>query len=688
VRRTAGWASRCLAVWVSAAGCGDSGSGGSGGTGGSLAEGVGGSLAGNTGVGAPAGGTVGTGGSAAGDTGGSVTPPAVVVSPYLVVDQFGYLPDSVKIAVVRDPQTGFDADESFTPGASYVLVDAASGTTVLTGAAVAWNSGGTDATSGDRAWWFDFSSVQTLGTYYVVDVDRKVRSHRFDVSDAVYRDVLRQAVRTFFYQRAGQSKQVPYAEAGWTDDASHLGALQDHNARLYNDRNNAATERDLWGGWYDAGDYNKYTSWTASYVVTLLRAYHLNPSIWTDDFSIPESGNGIPDVLDEAMWGLDYLVRLQNSDGSVLSIVGESHASPPSAATGPSLYGPENTSATLGTAAAFAYGSHVLGALGNASLTTFVSDLHRRAEDAWNWADANPNVVFRNNEGAAAGLGAGQQEVDDAGRTRKKLAAACYLYELTGAAAYRTYFDANYAAVGVIGSTWLSPWEGEDQELLLHYTLVPGATTSVVNHIRTQLRAGYQGGDWLGAYRANRDPYRAHLAGYTWGSNATKSQAGYLFQSVIAYGIDAAWNTEARAAAEGFLHYLHGTNPLSLVYLSNMNAHGAENSVREFFHSWFTNGSAVWDRVGTSTYGPAPGFLAGGPNPSYDWDGCCDTRTCGSTSNNAACDAVPISPPRGQPAQKAFLEFNDGWPLNSWAVTENSCGYQAAYIRLLSPFVR
>ncbi|MCK4746258.1 MAG: T9SS type A sorting domain-containing protein, partial [Bacteroidales bacterium] len=105
-----------------------------------------------------------------------------------------------------------------------------------------------------------------------------------------------------------------------------------------------------------------------------------------------------------------------------------------------------------------------------------------------------------------------------------------------------------------------------------------------------------------------------------------------------------------------------------------------------FFHSWFKNGSPLWDRVGTSTYGPAPGFLTGGPNPSYNWDGCCPSG-CGSSSNNAKCSSESISPPKEQPNQKSYKDFNTSWPLNSWSVTENSCGYQVRYIRLLSKFV-
>jgi hypothetical protein len=115
-----------------------------------------------------------------------------------------------------------------------------------------------------------------------------------------------------------------------------------------------------------------------------------------------------------------------------------------------------------------------------------------------------------------------------------------------------------------------------------------------------------------------------------------------------------------------------------------MSAYGAENSVDQFYHTWFRHGSLDWDGVSNSTYGPPPGFLVGGPNPSYDWDGCCP-NSCGSLGNNAMC-MRPI-PPYNQPAQKSYADFNNGWPVNSWSVTENSNGYQIRYLRLLSKFV-
>jgi endoglucanase len=661
-----------------------SGSGGSPAAGRAGDGGSGGSDPGGAGQG---GGKAGQGGAPSGGAAGSgiggAPVPSEPLSPFIVVDDFGYRPSAAKFAVVRDPVTGFDEAQSFEPGTNYALVDAFSGEHVLTGPLAPWNGGAEDPTSGDRAQWFDFSSVTTPSAYYVLDTERGVRSPVFVVSPDVYREVLRQALRTFFYQRAGFAKDAMHAGEGWADAASHVGPGQDRQARLYSAPNDAATERDVSGGWYDAGDFNKYTNWTADYVIDLFRAYRERPEIWGDDLGIPESGNGVPDIVDEAKWGLDWLVKMQNEDGSLLSIVGLASGSPPSAATGPSRYGSPSTSATLSGASAFAFSATVLKALGG-DHAAYAEDLRARAERAWVFADQNPSLVFLNNDAAtgSSGLGAGQQEVDDAGRRDKKILAACHLFELTSGAEYRSYFDQSYALTSFVSTGYTYGWGEFLQESLLHYTTLPGATADVAADILATYQAGVLGGDNLPAHRNQLDPYRAPLQTYTWGSNATKGRVGLVLHSFVKYGLTGAPEDEVLAAAESYLHYLHGVNPLGLAYLTNMGAFGAERSANEIFHTWFANGSAAWDSVGESTYGPAPGFLAGGPNPSYDWDGCCPSNCGGNT-----CGAAPPAPPKGQPPQKSYLDFNDSWPLNSWSVTENSNGYQAGYIRLLSKFV-
>jgi endoglucanase len=190
------------------------------------------------------------------------------------------------------------------------------------------------------------------------------------------------------------------------------------------------------------------------------------------------------------------------------------------------------------------------------------------------------------------------------------------------------------------------------------------------------------GANNLAAAQGDKDPYLSYIYTYVWGSNSTRSTQGTMFYDLASYGIDAAGAATDRKYAERYVHYLHGVNPLGLAYLSNMGSYGAATSVTCFFHTWFTNGSPRWSQVGVSTYGPPPGYLPGGPNPSYAIDGCCSS----SCSTQAGC-ASPPSPPAGQPPQKSYAQFNDDWPVDSWQVTEPDDGYQAAYIRLLSKFL-
>ncbi len=597
------------------------------------------------------------------------------------------------MAVIRDPQTGYDSTVDFAPGTNLAVVDKATGNAVKQGAATTWNGGATDSSSGDKAWWFDFSDVTTPGTYTVVDLDSNVRSVEFDIDDAVYRSPLKHAVRMYYYQRAGFAKSEMTAGADWADGASHLGPGQDAEAHAWLAKTDESQVRDLRGGWYDAGDYNKYTSWTAGTVVTLLRAYDDNPTAFGDDYEIAESGNGIPDILDEARWALDWLVRMQNADGSLLCVLGLGSASPPSAATDPSYYGPPTTNATLMSAAAFAYASKIYGARPEADLAAYAQDLRARALAAWSWAQANPNVLYHNNDESqqtgSSGLGAGDQETDDNGRLFSKFQAAMYLYEMTGEADYRAFAEANYASI--VSSSGPSQWDMEKQDALLYLTRLDTISgdvrSAIVDRFVTNVTSNT---DQWPMVAGHQDPYRAPMKDYGWSSNQIKMAQGRLYQLLAEYGTGSPSDV-ALMAAEEYVHYLHGVNPLGLVYLTNMKRAGAEHSAKTTFHTWFGDGSR-WDEVSNTAPGPAPGFLVGGPNPSFELDSCCtatsgDAYQCYGATEYSLC-LQSWEPPMGQPVQKSYLEFNAGWPAGSWSVTEPSTGYNAKYVAVLSSYAR
>ncbi len=596
--------------------------------------------------------------------------PTAPVQPLIQLDQFGYLPDSRKVAILADPQTGFDAALAYSPGPTLQVRKWQTDAIVHTAAPTSWNGGAVHAQSGNIVKWFDFSTVTAWGSYYLFDPANNVRSHRFDIRDDVYRVPLKHAARVFFYQRSGFAKSVPHADARWTDTASHLGANQDLNCRLVTDPANASLAKTLSGGWFDAGDFNKYVNFTHTVLHNLLFAYQHNPAIWTDDTGIPESGNGRPDLLDEIQWELDWLKRMQQADGSVLSKVSVTQfqsASPPSADTAARRYGPASTSSTLTTASIFAHAARVFASAG---LATESADLLNRAILAWSWADANPAVIYNN-----AGFQSANPEVSDTERSARKLTAAIHLYAASGNAAYRSYVDANYLTAQPMAWYYFYPFEAVVQDALMEYTTLLGATTSVKNEIRSRKQASMNGSEFLSAFTNRTDAYRAYLkdGDHVWGSNQVKSTQGLIFQAQLTYNLDPANAANYRSAAEGFLHYLHGTNPLGLVFLTNMAAHGAGKSCDEMYHGWFGDGT-VYDNALTSPKGPAPGYLTGGVNPTFAPDG--------------SYNGPLLAPPMNQPVLKSYRDWNTSYPQNSWQITEPAIYYQAAYLRLLSTSTR
>jgi endoglucanase len=593
-------------------------------------------------------------------------PADAVPAPPIVLDQFGYRPDDPKIVRIRQPVTGFDTAWASQPRMTYYVRDAQTEEPVRTFTLDADLEAPVDALSGDHVWALDISTVTAPGEYLVTSGDGAQVSAAFRVDAGVYKPLMREAFRTFYYQRAGFAKSAPQAGAGWTDAASHLGPGQDGEARLFSAPEDAGTARDLRGGWYDGGEYHQYTNWTADHVRTLLMSYAENSEAWGDDFGIPESGNGVPDVLDEARWGLDWLLRMQSEDGSVLSMLARDSASPPSAAKGPSLYGPASTSASLSAAGTFALAATVFRASPAEGHAAYADRLEAASLAAWRWAEANPGVMFYNNDARsdAEGFGAGQQEVDSEYLNGKRFAAAAYLSVLTGDASLQAAMDPALAETSLMATGHVDAYRHEIQDAALFLARQPGAPPELKQYLSGAI-----------TQRLRPDPapgYSVPVDALHGGSNGVMARTGMLYIEAarLSSGETAASYT---ARALDYLHYLHGANPLGQTYLSNMGAFGAETPVMKVYRVWQTEAAI-------------PGFLVGGPDPAYDRDACCPA-SCGSPESNAACGKAPLSPPQGQPPLKSYLDFNEGWPLNSWQVSQTSTGFQAAYVRLLANFV-
>jgi hypothetical protein len=592
---------------------------------------------------------------------------------HMMVDQFGYPPDLPKVAVISDPITGFNATNYYTPGPTLQVRTWNSNIVVFSAAPTPWNNGQTNTQSGDRAWWFDFSSVTTWGQYYIYDPSNDTRSAHFTIDHHVYENIMQVAMHMYYYQRRGTAKVTPYADPRWTDGTNFMGPLQDTQCEQIT---NAvpATQRDLHGGWFDAGDYNKYTAWVDSDLSDLLFAYIQNPGIWPDNWNLPESGNGIPDLLNEAKWELDWLLRMQNPDGSVLSKVGVNgfqNASPPSTETSQTFYGCESTTATLAAAASFAEGARGWLIAGQPA---YADTLSNAAVAAYNWGVVNSNVIYDN-----ADFQSGSPEVDTDNyaynRDAFRLRAAIFLYDLTHQAGYQNFVEATYPDRLAITSGWWGPFEFSAQDAMLYYATLPGVSAASVHTIHASIQGSVNGSDWLPQWTGNADPYQAYVPDYDylWGGNMVKCHMGLLFADQLTYGLNPAQASNYRAAAAGFIHYIHGVNPLAMTYLVNMYGSGAENCANEMYHSWFGYGTIYNDAL-SSPNGPAAGYLTGGPNASFAPD--------------PSYSGPTLAPPMNQPPQKAYKDWNYGWPQDSWEITEPDIGYQAAYVFLLSKFIR
>lgn len=596
--------------------------------------------------------------------------PLGTLSEHMHVDQFGYPPTSKKVAVLANPQTGFNAAGSYTPGSTIEVRTLDDDAIVFSAAPVPWNGGEVHEQSGDQVWWFDFSALGTWGRYYLYDPANQRHSPPFRIHPEVYNQALYDAVRSFYYQRCNIAKEEPYAEANWTDGASHTA---DTRCRLVYTPDDAATERDLSGGWYDAGDYNKYVNFSLSTLLQLIRAYRENPGLWNSlRLDIPESDtNNTPDILDEIRWELDWLQRMQAPNGAVpgkVSVTDFSAASPPSADNALRYYGNDSTTASLTVAAVCAAAA---AAFREGGEPVYADQLVANAERSWNWAEANPFIEFDNSffqsqnpEDLDFGFGFGV--------TMRKLVAAVFLYEATGKAIYRESVENNVNESHLVQWFYAYPFETAIQDALFHFTTLDGVDPEVRNLIRDRKDASMGNDESLPPYLNQVDAYRAYLktADYTWGSNRTKADMGLIFVWHNTLGIDPANATNYRDAAGGFLHYLHGTNPLGLCMLSNMSHAGVTRSAKTFYHAWFGDGT-IWDDVETSR-GPPPGFLPGGPNPTY--------------SPDDSYNGPPISPPMNQPTQKSYRQWNTSFPENSWEITENGIYYQSAYVALASKF--
>jgi endoglucanase len=608
----------------------------------------------------------------------------VPLQRYIAIDQFGYRPEMTKVAVLVDPQRGWNASDSYDPEGVFEVRRWSDGSVVFSGRVTPWNGGQVDAASGDRGSWFNFTRLQEPGAYYVYDPKHELRSYPFEIQPNVYSKVLKTAARMFYFNRANFEKKAPYACLGdrcWPQGVDNMGPGQDKQARSVSDRKNQKTARDLSGGWWDAGDTNKYVTFSSEPVHQLLTAYQERPDSFTDDSGIPESGNGIPDLIDEVLVELNWLKKMQPDDlegGVLLKLGNVDYGDPvPEESKLPRFYYPAPcSSATIALASELAHAAVTLRAL--PAFQSYASDLRERAERAWEHYHSHPKSDACDDGTIKAGDADKPLEEQD----QTAVTAAVYLLDLTGKTVYGEFVNEHYTSTEPYKSDTWSLYRQSQGDALLHYTHLEAASGSVANAIKQRKQSQADGID-LYRMRPQFDLYRAFMRPetYHWGSNNQRAAIGNTNLDLVVHKLakqsDDVQSFTDRAA--GMLHSFHGVNPMQLVYLTNMYAVGGDACADEAYHVWFRDKHPKWDNARTSELGPAPGYVTGGPNKEY----------CKGQPSDHACTRSPV---REQPPGKAYVDGNTGWEPTSpydksWELTEPAIYYQASYLRLVSKFV-
>ena len=221
-------------------------------------------------------------------------------SPPIKVNQAGFFPDSSKYALVSFYPELYDVAE----GEAFSICYSVTGETVYTGE-LQLLSVFDERDSGEKVFRADFSEFEKTGRYYI-SVDGLEKSVNFSIGNNVYAETLTAAQKYFYYQRQGSALEEEYAGKFARND---LGI--DDFAVAYSSGKTGIVSSQK--GWFDAGDSGKYVNTGAGAVSTLLWAYEMYPQYFNDNsLNIPESGNGIPDLLDEARWELEWILTMQD----------------------------------------------------------------------------------------------------------------------------------------------------------------------------------------------------------------------------------------------------------------------------------------------------------------------------------------------------------------------------------------
>ena len=552
----------------------------------------------------------------------------LIAAATINMNQLGFLPADPKRAIVAAKAPG---------PADWQVIDA-TGKVVLRGR---MPPGVPDAASGDRVHPIRFDALAVPGTYRLRVAD--VTSGTFTIGRGVYAPLARDALSIFYHQRAGTPIAAQHAGgARWARAAGHSPEI----ATCFAGRDEAGTvwpgcagTRDVTGGWYDAGDHGKYVVNGGIAVWTLQNLYETGMAgrVFADGQArLPEAGNGRNDLLDEARWEMEWLLRMQLPAATRMALpIGAQPAGKPlvltpvdaggmahhkladarwtTLPTAPAddretrLLYPPSTAATLNLAAVAAQAARLWRPIDPA----FAARCLDAARRAWTAAERNPNILAAQAFTGSGGYG-------DAVLADERAWAAAELFATTG--------DAGYRAALPLGVAGVPGWADVATLGTITLAVADGVPAAIRTAARARIVTAADGFVGEVANSGYRIPYAGQR--YDWGSNSN------ILNRAMLLGLAGRFTgaPRYRAAAVDAADYVLGRNPLGQSYVSGTGWKPLRNPHHRFWAH----------QLDAALPPPPPGVLSGGPNNSAMVDpvaqtlrGTCAPQRCWADDINA-----------------------------------------------------
>ncbi|SHH76850.1 glycoside hydrolase family 9 protein [Clostridium grantii] len=476
------------------------------------------------------------------------------------INQLGYPLDYKKIAVFR----GEDVDKTFD------VVNIETNKVVYTGDI---EKEFINKTSGETNYYGDFSNVREKGKY-IIKTETLGNSYEFEISNDIYERVDYDILKMLYLQRCGVELTSELA-----GDYAHPICHNDE-ATIYG----TTTKIDVSGGWHDAGDYGRYVVPGAKTVADLFLAYQSKPDNFGDNLGIPESSNGIADILDEARFELEWMLKMQDSEsgGVYHKVTGANFPGTvmPQDETSELIVSPISDAATGDFAAVMAMSYDTFKSIDK----DFAEKCLNSSKKAWDYLNKKSTFQgFKNPSGIVTG------EYGDSTISDEYLWASVELYKVTYDKKYHTEIKENYSNKS-LGLGWA------DVGIYALYDYLNIDNDKVDSELFNKMKNDLISAADEALKLSKNDGYFISMGEeYPWGSNMTVANKAMLLQ--MANKI--AENSEYIEAARNNINYLFGVNPMSTSYVTG---YGTISPV------------STHHRPSQSINSTMPGMLVGGPN--------------------------------------------------------------------------